>query len=176
MAAKVEFWRQRDSDWKKYPWHLIINRACNALCSSSVTFSLLRLGRYREKEGWGEEEEREKRGRERDAEKEEEGEEKGQDRSKNKGRKSANEYTQVCSVAVTTRRLIASSHKTAYLMNNTQTHTVESTEHSISPQAIVICMSFQASKTHPKHPLLRTKMARVHMPACVRVSVVKTIK
>ena len=65
-----------------------------------------------------------------------------------KKRKSANEYTQVFSVAVTTRRLIASSHKTAYLMNNTQTHTVESTQHSVSPQAIVICAGFQASKAH----------------------------
>lgn len=80
--------------------------------------------------------------------------------------KSANEYTQVCSVAVTTRRLIASSHKTAYLMNNTQTHTVESTEHSISPQAIVICTGFQASKTHQRttHCTENEKMARVHPP------------
>lgn len=46
--------------------------------------------------------------REREAVIEEERELKGQDSSKNKGRKSANEYTQVCLVAVTTRRLIAS--------------------------------------------------------------------
>lgn len=96
---------------------------------------------------------------------------KGLDRSKNKGRKSTNEYTQACSVAVTTRRLIASSHKTAYLINNTQTQTVESTEHSISPQATVIYMGFQESKTHQNTD--RTDMCPYAYPC---VPVVKNIK
>lgn len=46
--------------------------------------------------------------------------------------------------------------------HHTHTHT-----HSTSPQAIVICMGFQSSKTHQtQHTPLRTKMARVHVPAC----------
>lgn len=117
------------------------------------------------------EEEREKRRRERDAEKEEERKEKGQDRSKNKGRKSANEYTQVCSVAVTTRRLIASSHKTAYLMNNTQTHTQLRVQNTVYPLKLLssawVC---QASKIRTQ---LSTEMALVHMPALPYVSAAK---
>lgn len=74
---------------------LEINRVYYVLCSSSFTCSLLRLERCREREG------REERGEEI----EEEREENGWDRPKNKERNSANEYTQVCSVAVTTCQL-----------------------------------------------------------------------
>ena len=93
-----------------------------------------------------------------------------------KKRKSANEYTQVFSVAVTTRRLIASSHKTAYLMNNTQTHTVESTQHSVSPQAIVICAGFQASKAHQcttrcTEDQKKKKKKKWHVSICAHASV-----
>lgn len=95
-------------------------------------------------------------------------EEKGQAKSKNKGRKSANEYTQVRSVAVTTCWLIASSQETAYLMNNTDTHTVETTEPSISPQAIVICIGFSGDQKLSEHSRL-CREQKWHMSICPQV-------
>lgn len=75
-------------------------------------------------------------------------EEKEEDTSKNKERKSSNEYTPVCTVAVTTRQLIASSHKTAYQMNNTDTHTAESREPRIFPQAIASYIGFSGDQSY----------------------------
>lgn len=94
-------WTIKDSNKKKKPWQF---KNKNVLILRHLRITTLR---FRERDD-GEKRRRERKGEGgREMLKQRRREEKGQDRSKNKGRKSTNEYTQVCSVAVTTRRLIA---------------------------------------------------------------------